>query len=134
MLLRLAKTIPGKVSTSTWETSQCLLKHVGQQVSIFWNKPRVDAYAPGDNATNSRIRAPFDDTKSDFKRERRYHSGTGTPGGFLCTAVIGGGFLWAVDTFGKYRSLERARQEREAKYEQESMFKVQSLTSGAQSI
>lgn len=134
MLLRLAKFLPA--NASAWKAGQPLIKHLGEQMSTFWYKPRVAATKP-------RIRCNFKANcttpryKSDCKRECNCQKPTETIEGLLCTALVGGGLLLAVDTCGrKYRLLRRASQEWNAKYEHEQSMlntpkKVQSHTSGA---
>jgi len=40
MLSRLTKLL--SANTSTWKADQPLIKYLGEQISTFWNKPRVD--------------------------------------------------------------------------------------------
>jgi len=132
MLSRLAK--PLAIQTITWKSVHTLTKYLGEQISSFWHKPRVDV--PRIAAAKPRIKCntiangTSSHCKPDCKRECAFQKPI-TIDGLLCLTLIGGGVLLVVDTCGrKYRLLRQAKQEWDAKSEHEESIPTTEMKRG----
>ncbi len=78
MIPRLTKFFP--VNASRWKSSQPLIKHLSKEISIFWNKPRIDDPIPA---------------------AREGHWVAKTIEVILVMSMVGSGTVFTVDLYGR---------------------------------
>jgi hypothetical protein len=130
MFSRLAKSLAVKASISrTARPVARYGKYLGKQISIFWNKPRIDARRPVDakqrtgcyEAEDPEFTCAFEETL--------------TMGEWVCVAVIGGGIVLAAETLGrsceKYSLLKEAKHEWDTKSEHEKRISTAEMNGGS---
>lgn len=133
MLSRLAKSLTVKTLTS--KTAQPLAKHLGEQISTFWHKPRVPALGSAVAKPRTRYNKAINSRCSHCKSNRQFECAFQEPktiGGWLSLALIGGGTVLVVDTFGtKYRLLKKAKHEWMAKSEHKKRISTTEMKGGS---
>jgi hypothetical protein len=130
MLSRLAKSLAVKASISrTARPVARYGKYLGKQISIFWNKPRIDAPRPVEakqrtgcyEAEDPEFTCAFEETL--------------TMDELLCAAVTAGGILLAAETLGrsceKYSLIKEAKQEWDTKSELEKRVLTAEMNGGS---
>jgi hypothetical protein len=130
MISRLAKSLAVKASISrTARPVARYGKYLGKQISIFWNKPRIDAPRPVEakqrtgcyEAEDPEFTCAFEETL--------------TMGELLCAAVTAGGILLAAETLGrsceKYSLIKEAKQELDTKSEHEKRILAAEMNGGS---
>jgi hypothetical protein len=118
MLSRLAKSPIVKALTRQPLSAPPLARNLRERISTFWYKARV--YIPGPAAVKPRSRCCAEASsktssgsnhKSNYRHECPFCKPY-TIDESLCLALIGGGYVWAVDIFGRgYRRLKQGRRE-----------------------
>ena len=133
MLSRLVKSLTVKTSTS--RTAQPLAKYLEEQISTFWHKPRVPALRPAVAKPRTRYNKAINSTCSYCKSNRQFECSFREPktiGGWLSLALIGGGTVLVVDTFGvKYRLLKKTKHEWVAKSEHKKRISTTEMKGGS---
>lgn len=124
MLPRLAKSLAVKTSTS--RSVQPLAEYLGEQISTFWHKPRVDAPRPAVAKPRTGCNEAVNSTCSPWRSNRKFECAFREPliiVAWLFLAYNSRGGMLVSNTLGslceKYSLLKTAKHEWDTKSELE---------------